>query len=81
MIKLGENDEGEFYIDDGVVKLLDATINNECGISEIPWEVIHNAIEWQKSRPLEQRKEIHRCPKCNEFIHCAQMERHIKAHG
>lgn len=48
---------------------------------EIPWGVIHKAVEWQKFRQLEMRSDLEKCRECGEFILKARMEKHLAAHG
>ena len=68
----------KFYIDE---EQHSVRYNNGETEIEIPWGVIHKAIEWQKSRPLEQRSDIETCPKCGEYILKSRMKKHLEAHG
>lgn len=76
-----KDEQKEIYVDENLNVKLDASREGKLFEVEIPWNVIHEIVGYQKSIPLNQRPDITFCPKCKEPIRKAKYEEHLNLCG
>lgn len=83
-VDLGSENYLNFYIDNSTNDIFCRVyvVNEDQDFKvKIPWKIFHRAVEYQKSIPLHQRKDIVKCEKCDQYLHTSDIQRHMKAHG